>query len=157
MAMNDEFYTASDVARLSGATLRSIRYWALTQVLEATPESDRAGTGKHRQFNREEIVIACIIQYFAERGLQVGQLTSLSRVIRGHFAIVGIQNSVKDAIRNDAKLYMIVPDRGGIALISEKFLPGNCDQSFLSLTNESPGFIAVLLNGLFSRLRSEWT
>lgn len=155
----NEFYSASDVARLSGATLRSVRYWALTQVLQATPDSDRAGTGKHRQFSPDEVVIACILNYFAGKGLQVGELGAISNAIRevsrrtGHSIIWDMGAAIKD----DDKLYMIIKDGGGYILMSGRILAVNCEGLFTSLNNQTPGFIAVLLNGLFSRLRSEWT
>ena len=62
----------SDVARLSGAPMHTIRYWAQTHVLEAV--RDQTGTGHHRQFSREEVVIASVVQYFSSRGLQVEHL-----------------------------------------------------------------------------------
>jgi DNA-binding transcriptional MerR regulator len=106
-------YSASDVARLSGAPLRAVRYWALTRVLEAAPESDRAGTGKHRQFSKQEVLIACVVQYFSSRGLQVGQLTNISKTLRA--AILSDEwtlDCLNGAIRDDFKVYMILLDSG---------------------------------------------
>lgn len=178
-------YSASDVSRLAGAPLRSVRYWALTRVLEAVPSSDRAGTGHHRQFSREEVIIACIVQYFSTKGLQVGQLTKISKTLREEIftddVSVGYLNS---AIRDEFKVFMIVPDAGWITffgrgitdkvdketrIFSDKekvagmLIRGPADAVdqevagiFRWVTNENPGFIALLLNGCFSRLRSEW-
>jgi len=106
-------YSASDVARLSGAPLRTVRYWALTRVLEAAPESDRAGTGKHRQFSKQEVVIACIVQYFSSRGRQIGQLTDISKTLRA--ALLSDEWSwdcLNGAIRDAFKVYMVLPDLG---------------------------------------------
>jgi DNA-binding transcriptional MerR regulator len=176
-------YSASDVARLSGAPLRAVRYWALTRVLEATPESDRVGTGKHRLFNKQEVLIACIVQYFAEKGLQVGQLTKVSKTFRESILTDDAAVRCLDgAISNAFKVFMVVPDwyRGGwITLYSERsineiimgatdkgdkkvaalILPATDDELaliFRQANDENPGFIAVLLNGCFSRLRHEW-
>jgi hypothetical protein len=106
-------YSASDVARLSGAPLRSVRYWALTRVLEAEPESDRAGMGHHRKFGKVEAIIACIVQYFSSRDLQVGYLTVISKRLRA--ALLGDEwalDCLRGAIRNDFKVFMVVPDQG---------------------------------------------
>ena len=175
-------YSASDVARLSGAPLRTVRYWALTRVLEAAPESDRAGTGKHRQFSKQEVLIACIVQYFAVKGLQVGHLTKISKTFRESILTDAVAVSCLDgAISNAFKVFMIVPDwhRGGwITLCSERsiseiimgadqggkkvaalILPTTAEELagiFRQANDENPGFIAVLLNGCFSRLRQEW-
>jgi DNA-binding transcriptional MerR regulator len=101
----------SDVARLSGAPMHTIRYWAQTHVLEAV--RDQTGTGHHRQFSREEVIIACVIQYFSSRGLQVGQLTNISKTLRA--AILSDESALaclNGAIRDDFKVYMIAPDLG---------------------------------------------
>ena len=183
-------YSAADVARLSGAPLRTVRYWALSRVLEAEPESDRAGTGKHRQFSKQEVLIACVVQYFSSRGLQVGQLTSISETLRA--ALVSDEWSLdclNGAIRDEFRVYMSLPDsgleRGWISLYSESppihnrkplsqtivaaidgvartvmvIRPATpAERAGISgrLTNENPGAHLVLLNGCFSRLRSEW-
>jgi hypothetical protein len=120
-------FSPSDVARLSGAPLRSIRYWALTRVLEAEPESDRAGMGHHRKFSKEEVIIASIVQCFALRGLQgpgVGPLTTISKYLRTAIrADERMLDCLSGAIRNDFKVYMTVQDegleRGYITLYSE--------------------------------------
>jgi hypothetical protein len=183
-------YSASDVARLSGAPLRAVRYWALTRVLEAAPESDRAGTGKHRQFGKEEVLIACIVQYFSSRGIQLGLLTDISKMLRA--AILADEwtiDCLSGAIRDEFRVYMTVQDQGlewgWISLYSENRPPHNgaplspvisakidgvvepvmvirpatlaeLAGIFGRMTSEDPGFIAVLLNSCFSRLRSEW-
>jgi DNA-binding transcriptional MerR regulator len=184
-------YSASDVARLAGAPLRAVRYWALTRVLEAAPESDRAGTGKHRQFGKQEVLIACIVQYFAAKGLQVGQLTKISKTFRETILTDDVAVLYLDgAISNAFKVFMIVDDwdRDFLTLFSdgspvkevptlaasgiitrapdkgpskvEAIIMPATDQNlawiFQQTTDESPGFIAVLLNGCFLRLRSEW-
>jgi hypothetical protein len=121
-------YSTSDVARLSGAPLRSVRYWALTRVLEAEAESDRAGMGHHRKFSKEEVIIACIVQCFSLRGLQgpgVGPLTTIAKYLRN--AILADERMLEclsGAIRNDFRVYMTVQDegleRGYITLYSDK-------------------------------------
>jgi DNA-binding transcriptional MerR regulator len=112
----------SDVARLSGAPMHTIRYWAQTHVLEAV--RDQTGTGHHRQFSREEVVIACIAQYFSSRGLQVEQLTDISKTLRA--ALLSDEwawDCLNGAIRDGFKVFMVVPDhgleRGWISLYSE--------------------------------------
>jgi DNA-binding transcriptional MerR regulator len=123
LSKDRSLYSASDVARLSGAPLRAVRYWALTRVLEAAPESDRAGTGKHRQFSKQEVLIACIVQYFAAKGLQVGQLTKISKTFRETILTDDVAVRCLDgAISNSFKVHMTVNDwdQDWITLISER-------------------------------------
>jgi DNA-binding transcriptional MerR regulator len=183
-------YSSSELARLSGAPLRAVRYWSLCRLLVAAPESDRAGTGKHRQFNEQEVLIASVIQAFASQGLPLGLLTDISKTLRA--ALLSDEwamDCLKGAIHGDFRVYMVVADsdlkRGWISLYSEN--PPTKNGSPLSqpivakidgvakvvmiihpatqaelagifgrMTNEDPGFVAVLLNTCFSHLRSEW-
>jgi DNA-binding transcriptional MerR regulator len=101
----------SDVARLSGAPMHTIRYWAQTHVLEAV--RDQTGTGHHRQFSREEVVIASVVQYFSSRGLQVEYLADISKTLRA--ALLSDEwawDCLNGAIRGDFKVFMVVPDQG---------------------------------------------
>jgi DNA-binding transcriptional MerR regulator len=101
----------SDVARLSGAPMHTIRYWAQTRVLEAV--RDQTGTGHHRQFSREEVVIASVVQYFSSRGLQVEHLADISKTLRA--ALLSDKwawDCLNGAIRGDFKVFMVVPDHG---------------------------------------------
>jgi DNA-binding transcriptional MerR regulator len=101
----------SDVARLSGAAMHTIRYWAQTHVLEAV--RDQTGTGHHRQFSREEVVIATVVQYFSSRNLQVEHLADISKTLRA--ALLSDEWAVdclNGAIRGDFKVFMVVPDQG---------------------------------------------
>jgi DNA-binding transcriptional MerR regulator len=101
----------SDVARLSGAPMHTIRYWAQTSVLEAV--RDQTGTGHHRQFSREEVVIASVVQYFSSRGVQVEHLADISKTLRAALlSEVWAWDCLNGAIRGDFKVFMVVPDQG---------------------------------------------
>jgi len=48
----------------------------------ADPLTDRAGTGTHRQFSREEAIVACLVHGFALHQIAIGELMDISRAIR---------------------------------------------------------------------------
>ena len=81
--MNSDDYTLADLTRITGARRRSVQLWAEAGVIKAAPATERAGTGTHRRFSRDEAIIACIVSAFARRQMPVGQLLRISAVLRG--------------------------------------------------------------------------
>jgi hypothetical protein len=151
-----DLYSASEVARLSGATLRSVRYWALTGILQPTSDSDRAGTGTHRAFTREEIVVACVVRYFSDKGLQIGQLAPLSQTVRFIFFAPDAFPFLRAAIRDEQPIYLSITDSGTIKLSDDSTIKDESLKQFTEMTTAVPGFSAVLLNAVFAPLRTEW-
>jgi hypothetical protein len=151
-------YSLSDVARLSGASKRSIQYWALTRVLETLPETDRAGTGKHRNFSREEVVIACVINALSQKGLQVGRLTFIAKGFRhAYLQVKHLRETVEGAILNDDRVFLTVTQAGHVHLLSDKHSKTRDLFEIFSETSEDmPNIDILLLNGCFANLRPEW-
>ncbi|HEV2899394.1 MAG TPA: hypothetical protein VGX71_16480 [Pseudaminobacter sp.] len=79
--MQTEFSLA-DLTRVTGAKRRSVQLWAEAGVIEAIPETERAGTGVHRTFSREEAIIACIITPLASMKISIGELKTLAKYVR---------------------------------------------------------------------------
>ena len=75
-------YALADLARVTGAKRRSLQLWADAGVITADSLTDRAGTGTHRRFSRDEAIIACVIHAFALRQIAIGELIMISREIR---------------------------------------------------------------------------
>ena len=78
-------YTLADLTRLTGAKRRSVQLWAEAGVLTAEADSDRAGTGTHRRFSRNEAVIAIITTALAQLHLPIGDLLKVSGAVRSVF------------------------------------------------------------------------
>jgi hypothetical protein len=72
----------SDIARVTGAKPRSVQLWADAGVLVADVGTDHEGPGTHREFSRDEVVIACIIAPFAADKVAIGGLLNLAHGIR---------------------------------------------------------------------------
>ncbi len=80
--MSRTWYTLADIERLTGAKRRAVQLWADAGALKALPQSDRAGSGTHRQFPQKELEIAAILTPLARMGIPIGQLCRGSTVIR---------------------------------------------------------------------------
>ena len=51
-------------------------------VIQAERGTERAGTGTHRRFSRDEAIIACFIRAFASRQVAIGELKAISENLR---------------------------------------------------------------------------
>ncbi|MGY3550776.1 hypothetical protein ACVWZ4_006138 [Bradyrhizobium sp. USDA 4472] len=80
--MKAESFSLSDLVEISGAKRRSLQLWADAGVIKAARSTDRAGTGVHRQYSRDEAIIACIIHGFALRQISIGELLAISEAVR---------------------------------------------------------------------------
>ncbi len=109
-------FSLADLARITGAKRRTVQHWAATGVILANPETERGGTGVHRRFSRDEVVIACLVHAFSfEHQMSVGALLRLSEALRESIHGSAIFNQwVAEAIRNEAALYvMLIRDKVG--------------------------------------------
>lgn len=86
----DADYTLANLSKITGAKRRSVQLWAEAGVIQAQPTTERAGTGTHRRFSRNEAIIACIIHAFAIQRRAIGELLTISRAVRSHIAGQGI-------------------------------------------------------------------
>ena len=75
-------FTLADLTEITGAKRRSVQLWAEAGALQAAPQTDRAGTGVHRSFDRDEAIVASILHAFAEQGVPIGKLLGVSKALR---------------------------------------------------------------------------
>jgi hypothetical protein len=78
----DDLYTLADLARATGAKRRSLQLWADAGAIMADQSTDRAGTGTHRRFPRDEAIIACVVHAFALHQIAIGELLRISMMVR---------------------------------------------------------------------------
>jgi hypothetical protein len=78
----EKLYTLADLVRVTGAKRRSLQLWADAGVIRAKKGTNRAGTGTHRLFSRDEAILACIIHAFALHQMAIGELLLVASVAR---------------------------------------------------------------------------
>lgn len=76
-------YSLADLVRITGAKYRSVQLWADAGAIRAYAGTDRRGTGTHRRFSRDEVIIASIINALSQRQVAIGELVRISRGVRG--------------------------------------------------------------------------
>jgi hypothetical protein len=107
-------FALADLARVTGAKRRSLQLWADAGVIMADSLTDRAGTGTHRRFSRDETIIACVIRAFASHQIAIGELIEISKGVRS-FGKTGFGKRIfDDAVNGDDSWGLIYESwRGG--------------------------------------------
>jgi hypothetical protein len=67
---------------MSGGKRRSVQLWAEAGAIRAFSRTDRQGTGTHRRFSRDEVIIACCINGLARRQVGIGELIRIGKGLR---------------------------------------------------------------------------
>ena len=75
-------YSLADIVRISGGKRRSVQLWAEAGAIRAFSRTDRQGTGTHRRFSRDEVIIACCLDSLARRQVGIGELIRIGRGLR---------------------------------------------------------------------------
>ena len=78
-------YSLAQVAKSTGLPTRTIQFWTVEGVLNATGDSQRRGPGKHRRYSFDEIKIAAVLAEIQNFQLRVGALISVSEYLRDIF------------------------------------------------------------------------
>ena len=87
-------YTLSDLARSSKAKRRSLQLWADAGIIRAYIGTERKGTGTHRLFGRDEVIIASILNVFSRRQVAIGELQRLAVAVRTFLLVSGRARTV---------------------------------------------------------------
>jgi hypothetical protein len=114
-------YSLADLTRKTGSKRRTVQLWAEAGVIQADPDTERAGTGTHRRFAMEEAIIACIVHPLARRQISIGELLKISASVRTGLKTSGYARTVIESV---------IHDRGGSGLISIVTWDGGIEVNF---------------------------
>ena len=104
----EHYYTLADIVRISAAKRRSIQLWAEAGVIRAFTSTERKGTGTHRRFKRDEIIIACIINVFSMRQVAIGELERLATGLRRFLNWGRNRDRIEGAVSGFEPSYLII-------------------------------------------------
>lgn len=82
MTDETENYSLRDIVAITGAKPRSIQTWADAEAIIAVHDTDRAGSGTHRRFSRDEVELAAILAPLADFGVTIGGLRRCGKAYR---------------------------------------------------------------------------
>jgi hypothetical protein len=106
-------FTLADLTRLTGAKRRSVQLWAEAGVIRADKTTERAGTGTHRRFSRDEAIVACLVHPFAMRQISIGELLNVSTAIRRHLNETPVSRDIIErVISREREAYLLMTTTG---------------------------------------------
>lgn len=103
--MQTEF-TLADLTKLTGVKRRTVQLWAEAAVIEAMADTERAGTGVHRRFSRQEAMIACVLAPLTLFQLSIGALKWTAAHIRETFN--DDSQRIERVVREGLPLYLLI-------------------------------------------------
>ena len=134
-------YSLADVVGLTGGKRRSIQLWAEAGAILAYPRTEKRGTGTHRRFSRDEVIIACCLNGLARRQIGIGELVRIGVAIRDFLNTGGPDRQAFEEVvgqKREAYLGILWPEEAKIEVF---FL----NESFVLELYELDGQVAVLL------------
>jgi MerR-like DNA binding protein len=99
--------TLSDLARATGAKPRTVQLWADAGVVVPEIGTDHEGPGRHREFSKNEAIVACIVAPFAADKMAISGLIPLARMVRDHLRDKGTK-AFDHAIKGVGKNFLVV-------------------------------------------------
>jgi len=152
----------ADLIKATNASPRTIKFWVDQGLIRATKASEGGGHGVHRQFTRNELILACLllplsIGWRGDQTRTLSELKELAKEVR--FVIAIEQECIEKAIEGRRPYYLVLTwiFEGGISswvtpthYAKELYFPG-----VIGELEENPGRAEVLyLNQWLSPLRN---
>src|SRR3974377_1697488 len=80
-------YSVADVIEATGLKRRTIQFLADKGVIQATRATQEGGSGVHRSFTRNEVIIACLMHPFSlgwhgDQTRSLSELRELAKTLR---------------------------------------------------------------------------
>lgn len=94
-------YSLADVVRISGAKARSVQLWANAEAILANPATEKRGTGIHRRYSRNELIIACCLAGFSRRQVGIGELKRIGSAVRELLKKPTVHDELSEIIDSD--------------------------------------------------------
>jgi hypothetical protein len=116
-------FALADITRITGAKRRTVQLWAEAGAIKADAVTERAGSGVHRTFSKEEVIIACVLNGFARNAISIGFLIRTAEVIRHGISIPVNRTVLEDASRGKGINLLMYNGVGRLQFWSSNF-PG---------------------------------
>lgn len=123
-------YSLADVVQITGGKRRSVQLWAEAGAIVAYPKTDKRGTGTHRRFSRDEVIIACCLNGLARRQVGIGELIRIGKGLRAFLNRgtdrIAFEEAISPKGNWDSFLAVIWPEEGNpqVLLLQEEELSG---------------------------------
>jgi hypothetical protein len=133
---------------------RPVQLWADAGAIVAMPGTSCEGSGVHRVFDRDEVLIACILHGLAAQRVSIGRLVSLAGLLRGGRHDPIQRGALEDALANQESNFIIYDWNRGLMLWSTKS-KATLDHVLTKMMGTTLSTICVNLNVCFTEARKE--
>lgn len=152
----------ADLIKATKVSPRTIKFWVDQGLIRATKASEGGGHGVHRQFTRNELILACLllplsIGWRGDQTRALSELKELAKQVR--FVIATEQECIERAIAGRRPYYLFLTwiFGGGISswVTPTHYVKELCFPGVIGELEENPGRAEVLyLNQWLSPLRN---
>jgi DNA-binding transcriptional MerR regulator len=103
-------YTVADVINATGLKRRTVQFWADKGVIQATRATQEGGSGVHRLFTRNEVIIACLMHPFSlgwhgDQTRSLSELRELAKTLR--HLLRSVAEDFEAAINGQGSFYLV--------------------------------------------------
>ncbi|MER9726908.1 MULTISPECIES: hypothetical protein [unclassified Mesorhizobium] len=120
-------FSLADLTDMTHSKRRSVQLWAEAGVILADESTERAGTGTHRRFSRDEAIIACLVAGLTRHfHMPIGVLLQVSDGIRRE----QFQSMIDGAMKNGRPCFLVIrPEEVGIGHFQISIVSGADDKN----------------------------
>jgi hypothetical protein len=115
-------FTLSALAEIARIPKRAVQLWADAGVIKANPSTMLQGSGVHRRFTRDEVIVACVVAPFAKQKMAIGGLEIVAICVRAVLSTPRQRAQFEMAVAGHSSNYVAaywVED--GAALVIDEF------------------------------------
>lgn len=100
-------FSLSQMVEIAHSDRRTVQFWVESGALLPSAATNRAGRGVHREFDRDEAIIACVLSAVAHAKLPIGRLITVSKAFRGNFLVVPeTREYIERAVNGPAHVFL---------------------------------------------------
>jgi hypothetical protein len=102
-------YSLAAVVEISNSNRRTVQFWVEAGALIPSADTNRAGRGVHRSFDRLELIIACVLGAVSQAQTPIGRLIGIAVGFRAEYlANERLREMIEAAISAKSKIMLIV-------------------------------------------------
>jgi MerR HTH family regulatory protein len=147
-------YSLADLARLTGAKRRTIQFWAEAGALEAASETERKGAGVHREFSKDELLIACVLnRLFRFNASSIGTLIEVASMVRASLIPKYFREIIYDAVYSNVKAFFIISEDKTVFFYRDCDDPTSLADGFAKMRESNAISNVICLNHCFTNLK----
>jgi hypothetical protein len=131
-------FTLAELTAVTGSKRRTVQLWAEAGAIQAYADTERAGTGVHRRFSRDEAMIACMLSSMSYLKMSIGELVQRAADFRTWLDRDAVRGEIEDCIAGKREIIVFFwrceeyPDHPIRVYVSKPGAPLEGDTAFFA-------------------------